>query len=262
MPKFSVVLPVKNEEETLPVLFESLGEFMKRGGDLVIVDTGSTDKTIRVAEDFGARVVAAGDSFLITVDEDLARQINDAFIEPGEMPAIAGGMKLFDYGSARNFAHEHALNDMILITGADAYFTNMDIDALDIICASGIDRFSVDFLERVGNRYWLDQRLYDRRAYSWVGTMHEHLDPPAPKDTPKIATETLFMEHRPKGNANRSKYLANLAYALWVDPANERQAHCFARQLMYEKRYRSAIAVFMRHLTMGGIDANLHNPLP
>lgn len=211
MPKFSIVLIVKNEEKTLPVLFESLGEFMKRGGDLVIVDTGSEDNTIRVAGDFGARVVAAGDAFLIYVYDAWAEEINSAFIEPGEAPAIVGGTRLFDYGRARNFAHEHALNDMILITGADGYFTNMDIDALDIICSGGIDRFSVDFLERVGNRYWLDQRLYDRRVYSWTGTMHEHLDPTAPKDTPKIATETLFMEHRPQNSDNRSKYLANLA---------------------------------------------------
>lgn len=262
MPKFSICLCVKNEEETLPVLFSSLGEFMKRGGDLVIVDTGSTDNTIRVAEDFGARVLDVGDSFLIKIDGDLARQINDALIEPGDQPAISGGVELFDYGRARNFTHEHALNDMILIVGGDGYFPTMDIDALDIICSGGIGRFYVELLERVGNKFYTEQRLYDRRAYSWVGTMHERLDPPAPKDTPKIAPETLSMEHRPKGNENRRKYLASLAYACWVDPTNDRQAHCFARELMFEGRYRSAISGFVRHLAMGGTDANLHNPLP
>jgi hypothetical protein len=60
------------------------------------------------------------------------------------------------------------------------------------------------------------------------------------------------MVHNQVVSGSRSNYLANIAYSLWKDPTNERQAHCLARQLMYEKRYRSAVAGFMRHLMMGG----------
>jgi hypothetical protein len=60
------------------------------------------------------------------------------------------------------------------------------------------------------------------------------------------------MVHNQVVSGSRSNYLANIAYSLWKDPTNERQAHCLAYQLMYEKRYRSAVAGFMRHLMMGG----------
>jgi glycosyltransferase involved in cell wall biosynthesis/Tfp pilus assembly protein PilF len=52
-PKLSVAMIVKNEEENLPGCLESL-----RGiwDELVIVDTGSTDRTVAIAESFGARV--------------------------------------------------------------------------------------------------------------------------------------------------------------------------------------------------------------
>src|SRR5687767_12493572 len=53
MPTLSVCLIVKNEERYLAQCLQSV-----RGlwDDLVIVDTGSTDRTVEIAESFGARV--------------------------------------------------------------------------------------------------------------------------------------------------------------------------------------------------------------
>lgn len=49
----TVVLIAKNEED---VLAECLDSVKDLGGELVLVDTGSTDKTIEIAESYGARV--------------------------------------------------------------------------------------------------------------------------------------------------------------------------------------------------------------
>lgn len=51
MAEVSVCMIVKNEEETLARCLESLGDFPD---ELVIVDTGSTDKTVEIAQSFGA----------------------------------------------------------------------------------------------------------------------------------------------------------------------------------------------------------------
>ena len=45
-PMFSVTLIAKNEERSLPSLLASLSEFRARGGEILLVDTGSTDKTV------------------------------------------------------------------------------------------------------------------------------------------------------------------------------------------------------------------------
>ena len=52
-PKFSVALIARNEAVTLPRLIGSLKEFQDQGGDIWVLDTGSTDNTVEVARDLG-----------------------------------------------------------------------------------------------------------------------------------------------------------------------------------------------------------------
>jgi glycosyltransferase involved in cell wall biosynthesis len=51
IPHFSVALIARNEEKTLPRLIESLSEFQRFGGEILLLDTGSTDNTVQVAKD-------------------------------------------------------------------------------------------------------------------------------------------------------------------------------------------------------------------
>jgi len=264
MPKFSVCVVARDEEKSLPGLLSSLRQFLDAGGDLVLLDTGSKDRTAQIALDAGASVTQVGPSrFSIPITPAVSAAVNAAFVEPNEECIIRAGMELFDYGAARNLAESLAQNNMVCTPDADERFERLDLGAMNCILSDQLDRFEVDFQDNPTNRFWYDARWHDRRAFSWVGTMHEHL---VPKKTggysARIPTEACFMVHEQAAHANRSTYLANIAYSLWKDPTNERQAHCLARQLMYEKRYRSAVAGFMRHAMMGGIDANLYNPLP
>lgn len=47
-PLFSVSIICKNEEEVLPRLLNSLNTFINAGGEIILVDTGSTDKSIDI----------------------------------------------------------------------------------------------------------------------------------------------------------------------------------------------------------------------
>ncbi|KPF63284.1 glycosyltransferase family 2 protein [Porphyrobacter sp. AAP60] len=49
----TVVVPVKNEEANLARCLERLGRF----SEIVVIDSGSTDRTCEIARDYGARVV-------------------------------------------------------------------------------------------------------------------------------------------------------------------------------------------------------------
>ena len=49
----TAAVPVKNEESNLTKCLERLGRF----AEIVVIDSGSTDRTREIAESFGARVV-------------------------------------------------------------------------------------------------------------------------------------------------------------------------------------------------------------
>ena len=54
MPTFTFGMIVKNEEKFLPACLESIKDF---ADEIIIVDTGSTDKTVEIAESFGAKII-------------------------------------------------------------------------------------------------------------------------------------------------------------------------------------------------------------
>ncbi len=60
MPSLAIVIPTKNEEQFLPILFASIQEQTLQPNEIIIADAGSTDKTRTIAQSFGARVVEGG----------------------------------------------------------------------------------------------------------------------------------------------------------------------------------------------------------
>lgn len=259
-PLFSICVIAKNEAESLPHLLGSLTEFCHRGGDVFLLDTGSADATVKVAAAYGCRVFCAGDAFSFIVDSVMALKINLTFVVPPEHHVIKPGAVLFNYAEARNFAASKAHKDMICCPDADETFTHLDIDAINSFIYQGFQRFENDHCylhDKDGkpiNRFFWDARWYDRRAFRWRGTMHETLESIWPQVGPtfRLPTNVCYIEHWPRPSKNKEKYLANLAYACHVDPTNERQAHCFGRELMFRGRYKSAIKQFMKHILMGG----------
>ena len=55
MPKISIIIPTINEANNLPLLFSDLS-IIKKEGEIIIVDCGSEDKTIDLANIYGAKV--------------------------------------------------------------------------------------------------------------------------------------------------------------------------------------------------------------
>jgi len=52
---FSIIIPTINEANNLPLLFSDLS-IIKKAGEIIVVDSGSKDKTIDVANIYGAKV--------------------------------------------------------------------------------------------------------------------------------------------------------------------------------------------------------------
>lgn len=60
MPRLSIVIPAKNEEKILPKLLASIRAQTFRDYEVIVADAHSTDGTVKLAKEFGARIVEGG----------------------------------------------------------------------------------------------------------------------------------------------------------------------------------------------------------
>jgi glycosyltransferase involved in cell wall biosynthesis len=60
MPKLSIVIPAKNEEEVLPKLLDSIKSQTFTDYEVILADAHSTDKTVEIARSYGAKIVEGG----------------------------------------------------------------------------------------------------------------------------------------------------------------------------------------------------------
>lgn len=253
-PKFSVALIAKNEALTLPRMIGSLKEFQDRGGEIWVLDTGSTDNTIEVAKSLGCKVEAVGDKFRIKIDKELADKINAKFVVSGEAPVVNAGESLFDFASARNYIADFPENDMIATPDCDEIFTKFDIDKLDETIASGVGQLEYNFVfshDHLGNPVikFRHCKFYNRKQLKWVGVIHEVLAGNA--KCVFLGEDIIKLEHYQNEKTNRSGYLKGLAIDCYNNPNNDRNSHYFAREMLYLGRYNSAIKEFKNHISMG-----------
>jgi len=259
---FSVVLIAKNESKTLPRLMESLTEFKTRGGEIILLDTGSNDDTADVARDLGCNVREVGSKFTRTIDQDAADRINIDYVAAREGDIVKAGDQLFDYSSARNFAASLAANDMIAMPDCDEAYTKLDIDKIEEEILAGATQFEYNFVyshDAEGGDLikFTHSKFYNRKYLKWVGIIHEVLAEERAPDVEMLKGNRKFMEesvikleHWQNTDTNRQHYLKGLALSIMEDPTNDRNLHYFGRELMYSGRYKSAIKVLQQHVAL------------
>lgn len=97
--KISVCMMVKNEEKNLDRCLKSLDKLGLLKDELIIVDTGSTDKTVQVAKKHGAKVIIPDDLESYFVTTEFGKALN--------------------FGKARNATIAPATGDWFLLMDAD-----------------------------------------------------------------------------------------------------------------------------------------------
>lgn len=254
-PLFSVVLIARNESKTLPHLMSSLKEFQNRGGEILLLDTGSKDNTAEIARSLGCIVHEVGDKFRITIDAELADKINNHFIVDNEQPLVKAGESLFDYASARNYIAQFSSNNLIATPDCDEIYTKFDIDKINETITNGAEQLEYEFVfshDEYNNPVikFRHCKFYDKTKLSWRGIIHEVLVGEAKKVY--LDESIIKLEHYQNIETNRSGYLKGLALDCFEHPESDRNSHYLAREMMYLGRFKSAIKEFKRHLTLGG----------
>ena len=256
-PLFSVCLISKNESKTLPRLMGSLKEFQKRGGEVVILDTDSTDGTPEVARSLGCKVTEVGEKYVITIDEALAKEINERFIVEGEEPIAHAGDKCFNFSGARNEVASLASNDIVSFADCDEQFAKLDLDVINQKIKDGVKQFEYNFVfahDIYGNESikFIQSKMYDRTKIQWVNIIHEVLSPIVSGNIKRefLPEEIFKLEHYQNPSQNRAHYPLGLALDCLRNPDNDRNSHYCVRDLFWNNRPKSAIKEFERHVAM------------
>lgn len=253
-PRFSIVVLTRDEAWALPHLLYSLEEFRERRGEVLVLDTGSTDATIAIARHHGCRVELVHDRFDTVLDGAEAAEIDRHFAKGEDAPLVTAGQRLFHFGDARQYAGLLSANRFVLQLDGSDVVPALDIDAFDRwIDSAGVGCFEYD--QRYGGIALRIARFYDRTRYHWEGRVHELLttDGQADRTASRMRCDPtqLLVSHNKDYNKRRN-YLAGLALQLLERPQEPRWRHYVGRELYYLNKHESAIAVLEEHAAMEG----------
>ncbi|MEW9093547.1 MAG: glycosyltransferase [Clostridiaceae bacterium] len=163
----SLCLIVKNEEETLNKCLDSVKNSVQ---EIIIVDTGSTDKTKEIA--------------LKYTDE------------------VYDFSWCNDFSKARNFSISKASNDWILVIDADEVVTDFDIKNIKDFCSEDNKKL-VGRLKRIneyedeqGTKKYIERvnRIFNKNYFTYEGIIHEQI---VSKNKEKYSTQNinLIVDH-------------------------------------------------------------------
>ena len=231
----SVCLIVRNEERNLPRCLDGVRDIT---GELIVVDTGSTDATPEIAVRYGARVV------------------------PFDFSTV-------DFAAARNYALERATGRWILMLDADETLDPAGTPAIDSIL-SGAENAGY-YLER--RNYWSDLenptidyvvRLFPNLPdYRYRGRVHETIDASIVAAGGRLHKSAIRLDHRfsMDREARRRKnrwYAEILQEEIAADPSDVSRLDFLAAEYHQLEMFDEAAEIAERIARMRPLDARAH----
>ncbi|MGL5434820.1 MAG: tetratricopeptide repeat-containing glycosyltransferase family 2 protein [Lachnospiraceae bacterium] len=218
MPTISLCMIVKNEEDVLARCLDSAAELVD---EIVIVDTGSEDKTVEIAKRYTNKVY--------------------------EFQWID------DFSAARNFSFSKATKDFCMWLDADDVIEeaqqklflqlkrslSLDVDVVMM-------KYNTAF-DEAGNpvfSYNRERLIKNNGTYFWKGQVHEAIAPEG-----RIVYAEVGVSHKKIGagdpDRNLNIYRKMIADQIELEP---RHQYYYARELYYHKQYQEALNVFFEFL--------------
>jgi glycosyltransferase involved in cell wall biosynthesis len=188
---------------------------------IIIADTGSTDRTRDLAEQFGATV-------------------HEICITP------------WRFDDARNAALSLVPSDVDVCV-------SLDLDEelqpgwreeIERVWTAGTTRLRYGFDWGAGIVFKYE-KIHARNGYRWVHPCHEY---PVPYliDEHYAETDMLMVIHKPDPTKSRGQYLPLLEMSVREDPHDPRNAFYYARELSFHSQWQKAIDECNRYLALPG----------
>lgn len=165
MLNFSIVIITKNDEDNITQLLESLTEYSSIG-EICILDLGSTDNTISIAQQYKCKIEDG--SFIIPIDDETVEYLNNYLYDD----IIKKDYTYKDLSNIRNYAASLASNDMILMIDSNFKIINFNISEIyDIINENNYDLINFE----VQNKFKHTLSFYNRTKFNWENIVYESL---------------------------------------------------------------------------------------
>lgn len=213
----------KNEAKFVPGWIES----MREADSIVVLDTGSTDETVRLLEEGGAKVT---------------REI----ISPWR----------FDTARNRSLELVPEEADICVCTDLDELLRPGWRALLEAAWKPGTGqatyRYVWNFNEdgSEGVVFWYE-KVHARGLYRWIHPVHEVLEYIGEGPRPEtVRVEGMQLDHHADPAKSRSQYLPLLELSVRENPGDDRGLHYLGREYLFQRRWDDAIGALTRHLAL------------
>lgn len=213
----------KNEENFAKRWMESMAE----ADEVVVLDTGSEDETVKLLRENGARVV-------------------EEKISPWR----------FDTARNRSLDLVPEDADICVCTDLDEVFhpgwrKNLE-NAWKAGCSQARYRYTWSFTPegREGMVFWIE-KIHARHGFRWVHPVHEVLQWMGEGQQGEVIdAKGIQLDHHPDPEKSRGQYLPLLELSVKEDPEDDRNRHYLGREYLYKGRWDDCIRTLLHHLSM------------
>ena len=211
----------KNEEQFASRYMAS----MREADGIYILDTGSTDDTVKKLKEEGAHVV-------------------QETVSPWR----------FDTARNRSLALVPRDADICVCTDLDECFLPGWREAVEEAWSRGADqlryKYVWSFTESGGEDvvFYAD-KIHARQGFTWVHPVHEVIT--CTQGSPRrVLCENMQLNHYPDPNKSRGQYLPLLETAVAEAPEDDRSRHYLGREYYFHGRWDECIRTLKEHLKM------------
>lgn len=222
-PTLCLNMIVKNESKIITRLFDSVLPIIDT---YCICDTGSTDNTIEVIENYFSNKNIPG------------KIVHEPFT---------------NFCHNRNFALKACLglSDFILLLDADMI---IELNNFDKSILNKADNFRI--LQGNDSFYYQNMRIIKNNSlYKYVGVTHEYIDIPPNTKLINLKKSEIFIKDIGDGGAKNNKYERDiflLQNGLKEEPNNSRYHFYLANSYFDLKKYDEAIEFYHKRIKLGG----------
>ena len=220
--KICVYAISKNEEKFVERWMKSMSE----ADEVYVLDTGSTDNTVKKLKKLGAIVKKEK---IIPWRFDVARNKSLSLV-PEDC-------------------------DICVCTDLDEVFVSGWREKLENIWNNDITRlaynynWSLDENNKPLVNFYIE-KIHARNDYTWTHPVHEILNYVGKNQEIKKWTDEITLNHYPDNTKSRSSYLPLLELSVKESPNDDRNMHYLGREYMYYGKWNEAIDTLIKHLSL------------
>lgn len=219
--KICVYAISKNESKFVDRWYES----MKEADEIYVLDTGSTDDTIKKLKKHKINVLKK-------------------IINPWR----------FDVARNESLKLLPKDTDICVCTDLDEVFITGWRKKLEDNINKNINRIRYTYNWSLDDNNkpivsFLSEKIHTLNDYEWINPVHEILKYKGNHENITTIKE-IVLNHYPDSTKSRSSYLPLLELSIKEDPQNDRNIHYLGREYMYYQKYDLAIKTLKKHLKL------------